>query len=430
MLNRELNGSTSKDAFKDAINDKITNSDQNVDLYAFQNTELDTDQNSELNTSNKPNINTNINTKINTKINKDINKNLNTDSSTNKNLISNITSNENSDLNLTKNSTLDINEDSINTPNENTISIGSLIRKRKLTTKDTFRQKRQRLNGSDDDPTIHPIDTNNNSSHPSYNLPDSLSNNNLPNNLLIENLEGDTTINSNMNTTMQQEINTVDNNSIDMPIQINKRTRKFNITNKSNTIQSTRQNNNENTTTLENSNLNPILDLKMSSSKENTDFATRTNTIHEGKNNLSNAHTHIRSTAVFDYGGICKDFKKHGYCPFGDDCIYAHIREDYASGYEQDLEWERRKLSNKSDDNIISTSTKNNFNDSSICPLCNKEYKNPVITMCQHMFCKDCLLQHFNKTKKFLCPTCKKQTNGIMNTIKINTKFGNKTHLK
>lgn len=43
----------------------------------------------------------------------------------------------------------------------------------------------------------------------------------------------------------------------------------------------------------------------------------------------------------------CKDYYEHGYCAFGDTCIYIHDRGDYKSGYQLDQEWEakqRKKL--------------------------------------------------------------------------------------
>lgn len=36
----------------------------------------------------------------------------------------------------------------------------------------------------------------------------------------------------------------------------------------------------------------------------------------------------------------CKDFYEHGYCAFGDSCIYIHDRGDYKSGAQLEQEWQ------------------------------------------------------------------------------------------
>ena len=37
----------------------------------------------------------------------------------------------------------------------------------------------------------------------------------------------------------------------------------------------------------------------------------------------------------------CKDYYEHGYCGFGDTCIFIHDRGDYKSGHQLDLEYEQ-----------------------------------------------------------------------------------------
>lgn len=47
-----------------------------------------------------------------------------------------------------------------------------------------------------------------------------------------------------------------------------------------------------------------------------------------------------RVTTRVDYNPErCKDYYEHGYCPFGDTCIYIHDRGDYKSGFQLDQEW-------------------------------------------------------------------------------------------
>jgi RING finger protein 113A len=48
-----------------------------------------------------------------------------------------------------------------------------------------------------------------------------------------------------------------------------------------------------------------------------------------------------RVTSRVDYNPErCKDYYEHGYCPFGDTCIYIHDRGDYKNGAQLDQEWD------------------------------------------------------------------------------------------
>mmetsp|Transcript_10186 Transcript_10186/g.37877 ORF Transcript_10186/g.37877 Transcript_10186/m.37877 type:complete len:314 (-) Transcript_10186:2138-3079(-) len=156
-----------------------------------------------------------------------------------------------------------------------------------------------------------------------------------------------------------------------------------------------------------------------SASKNNPSNAiTSTNAIHAGNKNLtSRAHLHIRSTATFDFGGICKDYKESGWCSFGDDCIYAHVREDYMEGYEQDRAWEKSMKEKKEAKNSAPKNLEENLDAvPQECSLCEQPFKNPVKTLCNHIFCKDCFLKHYKGGRRTACPTCKEDTHGILNS--------------
>lgn len=52
------------------------------------------------------------------------------------------------------------------------------------------------------------------------------------------------------------------------------------------------------------------------------------------------------------------------------------------------------------------------------CFLCREPFqisKNPIITLCQHYFCSDCIIGHEKKTKTSKCPICDKQMYGVFN---------------
>ena len=54
------------------------------------------------------------------------------------------------------------------------------------------------------------------------------------------------------------------------------------------------------------------------------------------------APSHVRSTTRIDHNPErCKDYYEHGYCGFGDTCIFIHDRGDYKSGHQLDMEYEQ-----------------------------------------------------------------------------------------
>lgn len=47
------------------------------------------------------------------------------------------------------------------------------------------------------------------------------------------------------------------------------------------------------------------------------------------------------------------------------------------------------------------------------CPICNLEFKSPIVTKCGHHFCEACILKHFQKKTK--CFVCGESLGGIFN---------------
>jgi RING finger protein 113A len=47
------------------------------------------------------------------------------------------------------------------------------------------------------------------------------------------------------------------------------------------------------------------------------------------------------------------------------------------------------------------------------CPICNSEFKSPIVTKCGHHFCEACILQHYKKKTK--CFVCGSSLGGIFN---------------
>lgn len=129
------------------------------------------------------------------------------------------------------------------------------------------------------------------------------------------------------------------------------------------------------------------------------------------------ASAHIRSTTMTDYApDVCKDYKLTGFCGYGDSCKFLHIREDYAAGWKIDKEWEIKNSGN-------ATTEKEQVEEAKIkekeaekipteCPICNKPYKSPVVTSCNHFFCESCFLHEFRTTGS--CFVCQTKTSGTV----------------
>ncbi|KAF9425674.1 hypothetical protein BGZ76_003122 [Entomortierella beljakovae] len=132
------------------------------------------------------------------------------------------------------------------------------------------------------------------------------------------------------------------------------------------------------------------------------------------------ASANIRVTNRFDYQpDICKDYKETGFCGYGDSCIYMHDRGDYKAGWQLDQEWEAEQRAKKLalieglDEDSDSSSDDDDV--PFACLICREDFKNPIVTKCNHYFCEKCALQRYRKSPK--CAACQAPTGGLFNTV-------------
>ena len=139
------------------------------------------------------------------------------------------------------------------------------------------------------------------------------------------------------------------------------------------------------------------------------------------------APSNIRVTTRIDHNPErCKDYYEHGYCGFGDTCIFLHDRGDYKSGHQLDLEYEealkkkQRRLINKqaaedSDESNyeIASSGDEDGQNAVVCRICEAFFRDPVTVPCGHSFCEACALRNYAEDPN--CFICGKDTTGIFN---------------
>ncbi|KXX82592.1 Pre-mRNA-splicing factor cwc-24 [Madurella mycetomatis] len=147
------------------------------------------------------------------------------------------------------------------------------------------------------------------------------------------------------------------------------------------------------------------------------------------------APTNIRTITITDMApDVCKDYKKTGFCGFGDNCKFLHAREDYAYGWQLDQEWEKVTKGKKVLAGTVVTSAerkatgkKDDEEDDEVeaamlekipfaCIICNGPYKSPIVTRCGHYFCEGCALKRYRKDPG--CAACGAGTNGVFNAAK------------
>ncbi|ORY74835.1 hypothetical protein BCR37DRAFT_338264, partial [Protomyces lactucae-debilis] len=125
------------------------------------------------------------------------------------------------------------------------------------------------------------------------------------------------------------------------------------------------------------------------------------------------AAANIRSITVMDYQpDVCKDYKKTGFCGFGDTCKFLHDRGDYKQGWQLDRDWEKAAKATPTPAADASKVEELPF----ACILCKKEYKTPIVTRCGHFFCEACALTRYKKDPS--CGLCGQSTGGIFNGAK------------
>ncbi|KAJ4147326.1 hypothetical protein LMH87_001858 [Akanthomyces muscarius] len=144
------------------------------------------------------------------------------------------------------------------------------------------------------------------------------------------------------------------------------------------------------------------------------------------------AATNIRTITVMDFApDVCKDYKKTGFCGFGDNCKYLHSREDVKQGWQMDKEWD---VVSKGKTHLAGTVVANANRDKPAvtgddaeeeamlekipfkCIICEGDYREPVITRCGHYFCEPCALKRYRKDPS--CAACGAGTNGVFNSAK------------
>lgn len=157
------------------------------------------------------------------------------------------------------------------------------------------------------------------------------------------------------------------------------------------------------------------------------------------------APAHLRASVRVDYQpDVCKDYKETGYCGFGDACKFLHDRSDYKAGWQLDRDWttqqrERRERMLRGEDpdavDNASDIAARDVDDDGLpfaCFICRSDFKQPVMTLCQHYFCEDCALRRIQK--EGTCAICKKQLRGTLNaapklTAKLKLKHSNNDNL-
>ncbi|RSL62830.1 hypothetical protein CEP53_004604 [Fusarium sp. AF-6] len=130
---------------------------------------------------------------------------------------------------------------------------------------------------------------------------------------------------------------------------------------------------------------------------------------------------------------ICKDYKQTGFCGFGDNCKFAHIREDYKQGWQLEREWEdvtqgKKKVSDTVVARIDGKEVKEvkeeedgdeeTFPGSTLltCIICKATCKKPIFAKCAHYFCQSCALKRCRKDPT--CAACGADTNGDFDSAK------------
>lgn len=144
------------------------------------------------------------------------------------------------------------------------------------------------------------------------------------------------------------------------------------------------------------------------------------------------APTNIRTVTVMDFApDVCKDYKKTGFCGFGDNCKFLHSRDDVKMGWQMDKEWEDvSKGKAHLAGTVVASANRDKpaaaGNDEEedamlekipfACIICEQPYREPVVTRCGHYFCEPCALKRYRKDPT--CAACGAGTNGVFNSAK------------
>ncbi|CCK69691.1 U2-type spliceosomal complex subunit CWC24 KNAG_0C05930 [Huiozyma naganishii CBS 8797] len=122
----------------------------------------------------------------------------------------------------------------------------------------------------------------------------------------------------------------------------------------------------------------------------------------------------LKNTILVDYQpDICKDFKQTGYCGYGDSCKFLHSRDDFKAGWKLNQDW---KIEDTEDNDEASEGTLRGRKHLDLekipfkCVICKQDYKSPIVTNCEHYFCRECFFKRTHTDSK--CFICGKETNG------------------
>ena len=144
--------------------------------------------------------------------------------------------------------------------------------------------------------------------------------------------------------------------------------------------------------------------------------------------------SNVRVTTITDFKpDVCKDYQRSGWCGYGDTCVFLHDRSDTKQGWQLDKEWEvitkgRQTLAGTI---VASAGGRDKVNQGDkmeddddddtmlqsipfACIICEKPYRQPVITQCRHYFCEPCALKRYQKEPT--CSACGAATKGVFNS--------------
>ncbi|KAF5011671.1 hypothetical protein FDECE_2246 [Fusarium decemcellulare] len=149
------------------------------------------------------------------------------------------------------------------------------------------------------------------------------------------------------------------------------------------------------------------------------------------KQGPTRASTNVRTTTTIDFApDVCKDYRKTGFCAFGDSCVFLHDRSDMKQGWQLDREWETITRGRKTPGGTVVSSAHHDDIDPaddeaettmldkipSACIICEGSYREPIVTSCGHYFCEPCALKRYRQDPT--CAACGAGTNGVFNAAK------------